>query len=173
MKGMAQGWCMDRSKDRIEREFDLWFGWAVAIACWSYCRGDRGIHSSSHDSRRRYLSDAYLEKIPIFEERSVILMGLMVTRGVCSMYFQHYIRVISLVQKGRYYSEEYQRHSDRGSNPKKSSIKGNNPKRRMALCHWFQRERVNHIDVIDVYWWGEIVTLNIDVEHALSTSWHQ
>ena len=30
----------------------------------------RGIHSSSHDSRRRYLSDAYLEKIPIFEERA-------------------------------------------------------------------------------------------------------
>jgi hypothetical protein len=30
----------------------------------------RGSHSSSHDSRRRYLSDAYLEKIPIFEERT-------------------------------------------------------------------------------------------------------
>jgi hypothetical protein len=27
----------------------------------------RGSHSSSHDSRRRYLSDAYLEKSPIFE----------------------------------------------------------------------------------------------------------
>jgi hypothetical protein len=31
---------------------------------------DRGIHSSSHDYRRRYLSDAYLEKSPIFEERA-------------------------------------------------------------------------------------------------------
>jgi hypothetical protein len=30
----------------------------------------RGSHSSSHDSRRRYLSDAYLEKRPIFEERA-------------------------------------------------------------------------------------------------------
>jgi hypothetical protein len=30
----------------------------------------RGSHSSSHDSRRRYLSYAYLEKIPIFEERA-------------------------------------------------------------------------------------------------------
>jgi hypothetical protein len=30
----------------------------------------RGSHSSSHDSRRRYLSDAYLEKSPIFEERA-------------------------------------------------------------------------------------------------------
>jgi hypothetical protein len=30
----------------------------------------RGSHCSSHDSRRRYLSDAYLEKRPIFEERA-------------------------------------------------------------------------------------------------------
>jgi hypothetical protein len=30
----------------------------------------RGSHSSSHDSKRRYLSDAYLEKSPIFEERA-------------------------------------------------------------------------------------------------------
>jgi hypothetical protein len=30
----------------------------------------RGSHSSSHDSRRRYLSDTYLEKRPIFEERT-------------------------------------------------------------------------------------------------------
>jgi hypothetical protein len=29
----------------------------------------RGSHSSSHDSRRRYLLYAYLEKSPIFEER--------------------------------------------------------------------------------------------------------
>jgi hypothetical protein len=30
----------------------------------------RGSHSSSHDSRRRYLLDAYLENRPIFEERA-------------------------------------------------------------------------------------------------------
>jgi hypothetical protein len=42
----------------------------------SYCREDRGrhtlkgSHSSSHDSRRRYLSNAYLEKNPLFEERA-------------------------------------------------------------------------------------------------------
>ena len=30
----------------------------------------RGSHSSSHDSRRRYLSNTYLEKRPIFEERA-------------------------------------------------------------------------------------------------------
>jgi hypothetical protein len=41
----------------------------------------------------------------------------MVTRGVCSMYIQHYIRVISLVQKGRDYLEEDQRHLDRGGKP--------------------------------------------------------
>ena len=29
-----------------------------------------GSHSSSHDSRRRYLSNAYLEKSPILEERA-------------------------------------------------------------------------------------------------------
>jgi hypothetical protein len=113
------------------------------VAYCSSCREDRGrhtlrgSHSSSHDSRRRYLSDAYLEKRPIFEERAqgIIPGGAMVTGGVCSMYFQHYIRVISLVQKGRDYSEEDQRHSDRGSSPKESSSKGSSPKRRMALCH--------------------------------------
>jgi hypothetical protein len=55
---------MNRSKDRH------------MVAYCSYCREDKGRHnlrgsrSSSHDSRRRYLSDAYLEKIPIFEERA-------------------------------------------------------------------------------------------------------
>jgi hypothetical protein len=33
------------------------------------------------------------------------------------MYLQHYIRVISLVQKGRDYSKQDQRHLDRGSSP--------------------------------------------------------
>jgi predicted nucleic acid-binding Zn ribbon protein len=66
---------------------------------------------------------------------SIISRGAMVTGGVCSMYLQHYIRVISLVQKGRDYSEEDQRHSDRGSSPKESSSKGSSPKMRMALCH--------------------------------------
>jgi hypothetical protein len=69
------------------------------------------------------------------EHRSIISMGAMVTGGVCSIYLQHYFIVISLVQKGRDYSEEDQRHSDRGSIPKESSSKGSNPKRRMALCH--------------------------------------
>jgi hypothetical protein len=61
--------------------------------------------------------------------------GAMVTGGVCLMYLQHHIRVISLVQKGRDYSEEDQRHSDRGNIPKESSSKGSNPKMRMDLCH--------------------------------------
>jgi hypothetical protein len=51
------------------------------------------------------------------------------------MYLQNYIRVISLVQKGKDYLEEYQRHSDRGSNPKESSSKGRSPKRRMTFSH--------------------------------------
>jgi hypothetical protein len=102
------------------------------VAYCSSCREDRGrhtlrgSHSSSHDSRRRYLKK---------EHKSIIPGGAMVTGGVCSMYLQHYIRVISLVQKGRDYSEEVQRHSDRGRSPKESSSKGSSPKRRMALCH--------------------------------------
>jgi hypothetical protein len=46
------------------------------VAYCSSCREDRGrhilkgSHSSSHDYRRRYLLDAYLEKSPIFEERA-------------------------------------------------------------------------------------------------------
>jgi hypothetical protein len=59
--------------------------------------------------------------------------------------------VISLVQKGRDYSEEDQRHLDRGSIPKESSIRAINPKRRMALFHLCQRGRDSHIDVIDDY----------------------
>jgi hypothetical protein len=120
---------MNRSKDRH------------MVAYCSSCREDRGRHtlrgSHSHDCRRRYLSDAYLEKRPILkkEHKSIIPGGVMVTGGVCSMYFQHYIRVISLFQKGRDYSEEDQRHSDRGSSSKESSSKGSSPKRRMALCH--------------------------------------
>jgi hypothetical protein len=69
------------------------------------------------------------------ENIGIILGEMMVIGGVCSMYIQHYIRVISLVQKGRDYSEEDQRHSDRGSSPKESSNKGSSPKMRMALCH--------------------------------------
>jgi hypothetical protein len=86
----------------------------------------RGSHSSSHDSRRRYLKK---------EHKRIIPGETMVTGGVCSLYLQHYIRVISIVQKGRDYSEEVQRHSDRGRSPKESSSNGSNPKRRMALCH--------------------------------------
>jgi predicted nucleic acid-binding Zn ribbon protein len=69
------------------------------------------------------------------EHMSIISGGAMVTWGVCSMYLQHYFRVISLVQKGRDYSEEDQRNSDRESSPKESSSKGSSPKMRMALCH--------------------------------------
>jgi hypothetical protein len=69
------------------------------------------------------------------ENMSIISGGEMVTWGVCSMYLKHYIKVISLVQKGRDHSEEEQRHSDRGSDPKESSSKGSSPKMRMALCH--------------------------------------
>jgi hypothetical protein len=67
------------------------------VAYCSSSREDRGSHSSSHDSRRRYLKK---------EHKSIIPGGAMVIGGVCSMYLQHCIRVISLVQKGRDYSEE-------------------------------------------------------------------
>jgi hypothetical protein len=117
----------------------------AVVAYCSYCREDRGrhthrgSHSSSHDSRRRYLSDAkintwkkslYLEK-----EHRGIVPGGDGHRGSMSYIFQHYIRVISLVQKGRDYSEEDQRHSGRGSNPKESSGRGSNPKERTTLFH--------------------------------------
>jgi hypothetical protein len=46
------------------------------VAYCSSCKEDRGrhtlrgIHYSSHDSRRRYLSNTYIEKRPIFGERA-------------------------------------------------------------------------------------------------------
>ena len=58
VNGISQVWCMNRSKDHH------------MVAYLSSCKEERGSHSSSHDSRRRYLSDAYLEKSPIFEERA-------------------------------------------------------------------------------------------------------
>jgi hypothetical protein len=103
------------------------------VAHCSYCREDRGdipiggvillpmILGGDIYQMHTYKIALYLKK----EQRSIIPGGAMVTRGVCSMYLQHYIRVISLVQKRRYYSEEEKRHSDSGSNPK----------RRMALFH--------------------------------------
>jgi hypothetical protein len=69
------------------------------------------------------------------ENMSIVSGGEMVTGGVCLMYIQHYFRVISLVQNGRDYSKEDQRHSDKGSSPKESSSKGSIPKMRMSLCH--------------------------------------
>ena len=63
MYGKGQVWCMNRSKDRH------------MVAYCSYCREDRGRHTlrgshSYYHSRRKYLSDAYLEKSPVFEERA-------------------------------------------------------------------------------------------------------
>jgi hypothetical protein len=69
------------------------------------------------------------------ENKSIISGRAMVNGGVCLMYIQCYFRVISLVQKGRYYSEEDQRNSNRGRSPKESSSKGSNPRMRMALFH--------------------------------------
>jgi hypothetical protein len=62
--GMGWVWCINRSKDHHMI--------AHCLSCREY-RGrhiHRGSHSSSHDSRRRYLSIAYLEKSPTFEERA-------------------------------------------------------------------------------------------------------
>jgi hypothetical protein len=69
------------------------------------------------------------------EHRGIIPGGAMVIGGVCSMYFQHYIRVISLIQKGRDYLEEDQRYSHRESNPKEISSRGSSRKRKMACVH--------------------------------------
>jgi hypothetical protein len=51
---------------------------------------DRGMVPGGSD-----LSDA--------EDRGMVPGRVMVTGEVCSMYFQHYIRLISLIQKGRDY----------------------------------------------------------------------
>jgi hypothetical protein len=107
------------------------------VAQCSSCRKDRGdipiggvillpmILGGDIYQMHTYKRALYLKK-----ENMSIISG-----GVCSMYLQHYFRVISLLQKGRDYSEEDQRHSDRGSRPKESSSKGSNPKMRMDLCH--------------------------------------
>jgi hypothetical protein len=103
------------------------------VAQCSSCRKDRGdipiggvillpmILGGDIYQMHTWKKSLYLKK----EHRRLISGGVMVMGGVCSMYLQHYFRVISLVQKGRDYSEEEQRHSNRGSSPKM----------RMDLCH--------------------------------------
>jgi hypothetical protein len=55
----------------VWHKVDAWTGPRIIIEREDRGRHThRGSHSSSHDSRRRYLSDAYLEKSPIFEERA-------------------------------------------------------------------------------------------------------
>jgi hypothetical protein len=61
------------------------------------------------------------------ENIGIIPGGVMVTGGVCLMYLQHYIRVISLVQKGRDYLEEDQRHSKQGEHPQGEFKQGEQP----------------------------------------------
>jgi hypothetical protein len=122
---------MNKSKDRH------------MVAYCSSCREDRGrhtlrgSHSSSHDSRRRYLSDAYQEKKPIFEERAQRHNS----RG-SDGHWRNMFDVFSALHqsdipcsKWERFSEEDQRNSDRGSSPKESSSKGSSPKRIMALCY--------------------------------------
>jgi hypothetical protein len=59
------------------------------------------------------------------EHRGIIPGGAMVTGGVCSMYFQHYIRLISLVQKGRDYTAVQERGAaPRGEWPFAIDVKG-------------------------------------------------
>jgi hypothetical protein len=68
------------------------------------------------------------------EHGSIILGGAMVTREVCSMYLQHYIRVIYLVKKGERLFRGRSKALKQGEQPQ-GKFRGSNPKRRMALCH--------------------------------------
>jgi hypothetical protein len=109
------------------------------VAYCSYCkeyRGRhtlRGSHSSSHDSRRRYLSNAYLEKSPIFEEREQRHNSKRIDGHRGSMFdvFSALHQSDIPCSKG----EILFRGRSRGSIPKESSSRGSSPKRRMALSH--------------------------------------
>jgi hypothetical protein len=39
----------------------------------------------------------------------------------------------------------------------------------MALCHWCQRGRDNHIDVIDVYWWERLMWRDNHIDYWCRT----
>jgi hypothetical protein len=90
-----------------------------------------------HDSRRRYLSEAYLEKRPIFEEiaQRHNSRGSDGHRGSMFDVFSALHQSDIPCSKGERLFKEDQRHSDRGRSPKESSSKGSSPKRRMALFH--------------------------------------
>ena len=53
----------------------------------------------------------------------------------------------------------------RGEIIQQQQDRGSSPKRRMALCHWCQRGRDNHIDVIDVYWWERLIWRDIHIDY--------
>jgi hypothetical protein len=103
----------------------------AVVAYCSSCREDRGRHthrgsySSSHDWLQQHDSRRRDDWNPCH---------------------QHCIRVISLVQRGRDYSEEAQRHPDRGrATPRRVQEGGATPRRELPFS----------IDVKG----GEIVTL--------------
>jgi hypothetical protein len=117
----------------------------VVVAYCSYCREykgrhtHRGIHSSSHNSRRRDLSDAKTntwKMIPILGERAKrhSSRGIYGHRGsIC------YIS-LELQQSNIPYSKGIllrgnQRNSGRGSIPKDSSGRGSIPKERTTIFH--------------------------------------
>jgi hypothetical protein len=98
------------------------------VSYCSSCREYRGSHSSSHDSRRRYLSNTYLKKRPIFEERAQ-KHNSRGSNGHRGSTFD--------VSSALHQSDIPCSKGERlfiGS-PKESSSKGSNPKMRMVLCH--------------------------------------
>jgi hypothetical protein len=62
------------------------------------------------------------------EHRNIIPWGAMVTGGVCSMYLQHYISVISLVSKWERLFRGRPKAFRRGSTPRRVQARGAAPR---------------------------------------------
>jgi hypothetical protein len=118
----------------------------AVVAYCSYCREDRGrhthrgSHSSSHDSRRRDLSDAKIntwKKSPILGERAQrhSSRGSDGHRGSMSDISSTLHQSDIPCSKGERLFRGRSKASDRGSNPKESSGRGSSPKERTTLFH--------------------------------------
>jgi hypothetical protein len=118
----------------------------AVVAYCSYCREDRGrhthrgSHSSSHDSRRRYLSDAKIntwKKSPILGERAQrhSSRGSDGHRGSMSDISSALHQSDIPCSKGERLFRGRSKAFRQGENPKESSGRGSSPKERTTLFH--------------------------------------
>jgi hypothetical protein len=143
---------MNRSKDRH-------------VVAYCFCREDRGrhthrgIHSSSHGSRRRYLSDAYLVKSPILKEITQrhnsrvidVSSALHQSEIPCSKGEILFKGISKAFRQGEKPQGEIVAAFRQGEQPQGEFKQGEQPQEENDPLSLMLKGRDSHIDVIDDY----------------------